>query len=162
MGAPFPFISKRMKMEFKVREIQVSYREGIETMQSRPITNSKEIAQLLYLNWDSRTIGLHETFKVVFLNQSNKVKGIYSLSHGSITGTLVDLRILFAITLKTLSVGIILSHNHPSGRLKASEQDRILTEKIKKAAQLLDVKVLDHIIVAPDGTYLSFADDGIL
>ena len=75
---------------------------------------------------------------------------------------MVDLRILFAITLKTLSVGIILTHNHPSGQLKASYQDKQLTQKIKEAAQLFDVKVLDHIILAPDGSYYSFADNGIL
>jgi len=99
---------------------------------------------------------------IVLLNRSNKVKGIYPLSHGGITGTLVDMRILFAIVLKTLSVGIILAHNHPSGQLKASEMDKQLTQKIQRAAQLFDVKVLDHIILAPEGSYYSFADNGLM
>ncbi|MFD2101324.1 JAB domain-containing protein [Flagellimonas iocasae] len=149
-------------MEHSVNEIQISYREKLSTLQSLSITNSNDVARLLFESWDSDTIGLNECFKILLLNQSNKVKGIYPLSHGGITGTLVDMRILFAIVLKTLSVGIILAHNHPSGQLKASQQDRQLTQKIKEAAKLFDVKVLDHIILAPDGRYYSFADNGIL
>lgn len=149
-------------MEHQVNEIQISYREKLSTLQSNSITNSNDVAQLLFKNWDSDTIGLNECFKILLLNQSNKVKGIYPLSIGGITGTLVDIRILFAIILKTLSVGIILAHNHPSGQLKASEQDRQLTQKIKQAALLFDVKVLDHIILAPDGSYFSFADHGLM
>lgn len=149
-------------MEYTVNEIQISYREKLSTLKSLSVTNSKEVGALLFKNWDPDTIGLHETFKIVLLNRSNKVKGIYPLSHGGITGTLVDMRILFAIILKTLSVGIILAHNHPSGQLKASEQDRQLTKKIQQAAQLFDITVLDHIILAPDGLYYSFADNGLM
>ena len=98
----------------------------------------------------------------MLLNNNNKVKGIYQLSKGGISGTLADLPILFAVVLKSLSVVIILTHNHPSGTLKVSEADRKITEKIKKAGELLDVKVLDHLIIVPDGNYYSFADNGIL
>ncbi|AWX43646.1 UPF0758 protein [Flagellimonas maritima] len=149
-------------MEHTVNEIQISYREKLGTLQSPSLSNSNEVAQLLFKNWDSNTIGVHETFKILLLNQSNKVKGIYPLSIGGISATLVDMRILFAIVLKTLSVGIILGHNHPSGEMKASEADRQLTRRIQQGAQLFDVKILDHIILAPDGQYYSFADNGIL
>lgn len=149
-------------MEQLVNEIQISYREKLSTLQSNSITNSNDVAQLLFKTWDADTIGLNECFKILLLNQSNKVKGIYPLSIGGITGTLVDMRILFAIILKTLSVGIILAHNHPSGQLKASEADKQLTNKIQQAALLFDVKVLDHIILAPDGRYYSFADNRLM
>lgn len=149
-------------MEQLVNEIQISYREKLSTLQSNSITNSNDVSQLLFKTWDADTIGLNECFKILLLNQSNKVKGIYPLSIGGITGTLVDMRILFAIILKTLSVGIILAHNHPSGQLKASEADKQLTKKIQQAALLFDVKVLDHIILAPDGSYYSFADNGLM
>ncbi len=149
-------------MEQLVNEIQISYREKLSTLQSNSITNSNDVAQLLFKTWDADTIGLNECFKILLLNQSNKVKGIYPLSIGGITGTLVDMRILFAIILKTLSVGIILAHNHPSGQLKASEADKQLTKKIQQAALLFDVKVLDHIILTPDGRYYSFADNGLI
>jgi len=66
------------------------------------------------------TIEAQECFKVLLLNIANKVKGIYQISSGGITGTLVDIRLLFAVVLKTHSTAIILVHNHPSGTLKPS------------------------------------------
>lgn len=105
---------------------------------------------------------MQETFKVVLLNNSNKVKGVYQLSQGGITGTLIDLRILFAVILKSLSVAIILTHNHPSGKLEPSDADKTLTNKIKRASKLFDITILDHLIFAPDGDYYSFSDNGIL
>ncbi|MCB0459780.1 MAG: JAB domain-containing protein [Flavobacteriaceae bacterium] len=149
-------------MSYKVNEIQISYKEKIRTIQSKPIKSSEDVAQVLFNNWDVKTIGLHESFKVLLLNNSNKVKGIYQLSTGGITGTIVDLRILFALALKTLSVAIILAHNHPSSKLQPSESDKQLTDKIVKAAKLLDIKVLDHVILTPDKQYFSFADNGLL
>jgi DNA repair protein RadC len=149
-------------MSYKVNEIQISYKEKIRTIQSKPIKSSEDVAQVLFNNWDVKTIGLHESFKVLLLNNSNKVKGIYQLSTGGITGTIVDLRILFALALKTLSVAIILAHNHPSSKLQPSESDKQLTDKIAKTAKLLDIKVLDHVILTPDKQYFSFADNGLL
>jgi DNA repair protein RadC len=149
-------------MKDKVNEIQISYKERITSPFWQKINSSKDAADLLFKHWDKNTIGLHESFKVVLLNNSNKVKGIYQLSKGGITGTLVDIRILFAVILKSLSVAVILTHNHPSGTLKASEADKKLTDKIKKAAELFDIKVLDHILIMPNGDYYSFADEGIL
>tara|TARA_R110000822_G_scaffold41272_8_gene112167 strand:+ start:1306 stop:1755 length:450 start_codon:yes stop_codon:yes gene_type:complete len=149
-------------MRYKVNEIQISYKGEIRSPFWQIIGCSKDAASILYEQWNKNTIAVQECFKVVLLNNSNKVKGIYNLSQGGITGTLVDLRILFAVALKSLSVAIILSHNHPSGKLKASEADIQLTNKIKKAAELLDIKVLDHLIIAPDGGYLSFSDNGLI
>lgn len=149
-------------MKDKVNEIQISYKDRITSPFWHKISSSKDAAELLYEHWNKNTIEVHESFKIVLLNNSNKVKGIYQLSQGGITGTMIDLRILFAVVLKTLSVAIILTHNHPSGKLQASEADIRLTEKIKKAAELFDVKVLDHLIIAPNGKYYSFSDNGIL
>ncbi len=146
----------------KINEIKVSYKEKKEVSQSLTIRSSKNAGKLLFETWDKNTIGLQETFKVLLLNNSNKIKGIYQLSTGGITGALVDIRILFAVILKSLSVGVILAHNHPSGKLLPSEADKQLTEKIKNATVFFDVKVLDHIIVVPNGEYYSFADEGIL
>lgn len=149
-------------MQLRANEIKVSYKDKIQAKYWQKINSSSDAAQLLSSHWDQNTIALHESFKVVLLNNGNKVKGIYEVSKGGITGTLVDLRILFAVILKTLAVGVILAHNHPSGNLKASSADRELTKKIREAAKLFDVQVLDHIILAPDGEYYSFADNGIL
>ncbi len=149
-------------MKDKVNEIKVSYKECVPATLWRKINSSRDAAEMLYELWDSDTIGLQESFKVVLLNNNNKVKGIYQLSRGGITGTVIDMRILFAVILKTLSVAIILTHNHPSGMLKASRTDKELTLKIKRAAELFNVRLLDHLIIVPDGDYYSFADNGIL
>lgn len=149
-------------MKDKVNEIRISYKERIPCHFWRKINSSKDAADLLFENWDKQTIQVHESFKVILLNNSNKVKGIYQLSKGGITSTIIDIRILFAVVLKSLSVAIILTHNHPSGTLKASQADKDITEKIKKAGELLDIKVLDHLIMVPNGDYYSFADNGLM
>lgn len=149
-------------MKDKVNEIRISYKERVPASFWQKINSSKDAAELLFEHWDKQTIQVHESFKVVLLNNNNKVKGIYQLSKGGITATVIDMRILFAVVLKSLSVAIILTHNHPSGTLKASQADKEITQKIKKAADILDVRLLDHLIIVPDGDYYSFADNGIL
>lgn len=149
-------------MKAQVNEIRISYREKISTTKAMVVKSSEDAAHAVFKQWNPDTIGLQESFKVLLLNNSNKIKGIYQLSTGGITGTLVDMRILFAVIIKTLSVGIILVHNHPSGKLKPSEADKQLTEKIKNGAAFFDIKVLDHLIIIPSGAYYSFADNGIL
>ncbi len=149
-------------MKDKVNEIRISYKERIPASFWRKINSSKDAADMLFEHWDKQTIQVHESFKVVLLNNNNKVKGIYQLSKGGITSTIIDLRILFAVVLKSLSVAIILTHNHPSGTLKASEADKDITRKIKKAAELLDIRLLDHILIVPNGDYYSFADNGLM
>ena len=149
-------------MKAQVNEIAISYSGNLKTNQLPKITSSQNAAELLYGQWNKNNIELHETFKIMLLNNANKVKGIYEVSTGGITGTLVDLRILFAVVLKSLTTAVILAHNHPSGTLTPSEPDKRLTQKIKKAGELFDIKVLDHLILTPDGNYFSFADEGIL
>ena len=147
-----------------VSEIKVSYINKTKSEKSYMIHCSNDIAKILFDTWNKDTIELHESFKVILLDHSNTVKGIFEMSSGGITGTLVDLRILFAVALKSLSTGIIIAHNHPSGTLSPSLSDKNLTTKIKKASELLDIKLLDHIIITPksSSSYYSFADEGIL
>ena len=149
-------------MKSKVNEIKISYCEKSRILRSESLSGSFSTAKLLYENWDKDTIGLHESFKVLLLNNSNKVKGSYNLSMGGITGTLVDMRILFAVILKSLSTAIILAHNHPSGTLTPSIPDREITSIIARGADLFNIKLLDHLIITPDGSYYSFADEGLI
>lgn len=149
-------------MSNKVNEIKVSYKGGVKSAFWTKINHSQDAANLLFQNWDKDTIEVHESFKILLLNNSNKVKGVHQISQGGITGTLVDIRLLFATILKTLSVAIILAHNHPSGKLKPSSADIDITNKIKRAAKFLDILVLDHLILSPTGGYYSFKDEGIL
>ena len=103
----------------------------------------------------------HEEFWIVYLNNSNKVIYKSQLSKGGITGTVVDVRIVFKTALEHNAVGIILVHNHPSGILQASEPDKQITRQLKQAGISLEIKVLDHVIITEKG-YLSFADSGMI
>ena len=122
------------------------------------VTSSKVMYQEMY-----PIIGelAHEEFWVVYLNNSNKIIFKAQLSKGGITGTIVDVRLVFKIALEQNAVAIVLAHNHPSGKLQASEADIQVTKKIKNAGLQLDIPVLDHIILTEHG-YFSFADEGIL
>jgi DNA repair protein RadC len=102
----------------------------------------------------------HEEFWVLYLNNSNKVIYKAQLSKGGITGTVVDLRLLFKMALEQNATAVLLIHNHPSGKLMASDADIQITKKIKQAGQTLEIQVLDHIIITENG-YLSFQDTGI-
>jgi DNA repair protein RadC len=103
----------------------------------------------------------HEEFWVLFLNNSNKVIAKTQLSKGGITGTVVDVRLVFKMGLEMGATGLILCHNHPSGTLVASDADKQITKKIKSAGESLDIKLMDHLIVT-ETNYFSFADEGIL
>ncbi|MBL7887508.1 MAG: DNA repair protein RadC [Flavobacterium sp.] len=103
----------------------------------------------------------HEEFWVLYLNNSNKVLYKSQLSKGGLTSTIVDIRLIFKTALEQNATSIILTHNHPSGKLIASEQDIQVTKRIKLASQQLDIALLDHIIIAENGFY-SFNDEGIM
>ena len=103
----------------------------------------------------------HEEFWILYLNNSNKVIHKSQLSKGGITGTLVDVRLVLKNALEVGATALILCHNHPSGTLKPSKADKDITQKLKRAAESLDIKVLDHLIVT-EKAYFSFADENIL
>ena len=102
----------------------------------------------------------HEEFWVLFLNNSNRVISKSQLSKGGITGTIVDVRLVFKLALESGATGLILCHNHPSGSLIPSSADKEITKKLKQAGDSLDVKVLDHLIIT-ETKYYSFVDEGI-
>ena len=132
-------------------------RRSEEAVEFTKITSSKAVFEIM-----QPIIGElpHEEFWVLYLNNSNKVIYKSQLSKGGITGTIVDIRLIFKTVFENNATAIILTHNHPSGKLMASEQDIQVTKKIKLAAQQLDVNLLDHIIVTENGFY-SFNDEGI-
>jgi DNA repair protein RadC len=103
----------------------------------------------------------HEEFWIVYLNNSNKVIHKSQLSKGGITGTLVDVRLVMKQALELGAVALILAHNHPSGALQPSEADKSITYKLQKAAESMDIKVLDHVILTQN-KYYSFADNNLI
>ena len=133
-------------------------RQAAAPLDKRIVAHSGDIARYLQTKLKDHR---HEVFAVLFLNRANKINHFEIVSEGGITGTVADPRIILRKALEHDAVNIILCHNHPSGSLKPSRADEDLTKKIKEAARLLDIAVLDHIIVSEDG-YYSFADEGIL
>lgn len=103
----------------------------------------------------------HEEFWILYLNNANKIIETFQISKGGITGTLVDVRITLRKALELGAVSLILAHNHPSGNLNPSEADKQLTQKMKTAAESMDIKILDHLIVT-EKSYFSFADEGLM
>ncbi len=101
----------------------------------------------------------HEEFWVIYLNNSNKVIHKSQISKGGITGTVVDIRLVFKIAFEWHATSIIICHNHPSGKLLASESDKQLTKKLRIAGDTLDITVQDHLIITEFG-YFSFRDEG--
>jgi DNA repair protein RadC len=102
-----------------------------------------------------------EEFWILLLNRSNLVIDTVMISQGGISGTVTDVRLILNAAIEKLASGLILCHNHPSGNLSASEADLKITKKIKDAAQLMDLQVLDHLILSDQG-YLSMADDNLM
>lgn len=133
-------------------------RRSEETNELKKITSSKAVFEIM-----QPVIGElpHEEFWILYLNNSNKVIHKSQLSKGGITGTVVDIRLVFKVAIEQNATGIILAHNHPSGILYPSEADRQITKKLKIAGDNLDVKVLDHLIITENSFY-SFADEGVL
>ena len=113
-------------------------------------------------NWDHDTIEHIEEFKLLLMNRSNSVLCILSVSKGGLSGTVTDVRIIFQAAIKSNAAGIIVCHNHQSGNLNPSESDTKITQKIKEAGNLMDIQLLDHLILTLDGSYYSFADNGLL
>lgn len=120
------------------------------------ITSSKTIFDIM-----QPLIGelAHEEFWVLFLNNNMKVLHKSQLSKGGLTGTVVDIRIIFKMAFENNATSIILVHNHPSGSLKPSEADIAVTKKINLAGNTLDILVLDHLIIT-ENAYYSFKDEG--
>lgn len=145
----------------KVAEITLAYRPAVKPSQRPHVTCSRQVYEVLYRFWNRDSIEYVEQFQVMLLNRGNRVLGICTISTGGTSGTLVDAKVVFGVALKANASSIVLSHNHPSGNLLPSEQDKRLTRKLVEIGRALDLPILDHIILSPEGFY-SFADEGEL
>ncbi|WP_417372265.1 JAB domain-containing protein [Gelidibacter japonicus] len=141
----------------KISEIELHYKN--QNNFKIKVTSSLSAFEVLKESWNPNTIELQEEFKLLLLDRDNKVLGLYSLSKGGIAGTAVDVRLLMVVALRSKASAIILAHNHPSGNLKPSEQDKNITKKIISACKFLDIDMLDHIILS-NKKYYSFKDEG--
>lgn len=124
------------------------------------ISSSKDAADFIR-KFYSDDIEIYESFFLLLLNRANNTVGYAKISQGGITGTVVDTKIIAKYIIDTLSSAVILAHNHPSGALKPSQADIQVTKKITKVLEMVDSKVLDHVILTDEGEY-SFADNGLI
>lgn len=150
-------------MEYKdfIPEIRISLKKSSEHCEK--ITGSRDAARLFHLFIPDDTIECYEQMVCLFLNRANNTIAWFKVSQGGITGTVIDSRIIFATGLKALATSIILCHNHPSGNIEPSENDKKITRQIRDAGKILDMPLVDHIIIVPESNaYYSFADEGIL
>ena len=148
-----------MDMDYKVGEVELSYTPKIKD--SHKVLSSEDAYKYLLSTYKEGTVCYKEYFKILLLNQANQVLGYTLISEGGITSTDVDVRVILQAALLTNSVAIILAHNHPSGNKTPSREDIRMTNQIKEAAQIMRIRVLDHLIITDTG-YYSFSDEGEL
>lgn len=153
--------NKSTSKETAVSQIELSYIPKKKMSELPKVSNADDAYQILLKSWDKTKLQFVEQFKVMLLNRAGRVLGICTLTTGSDSGTIVDLKLIFAIVLKAYAGRIVLAHNHPSGSLLPSRNDFEATYRIKQAARLLEVQIDDHLIISAEG-YYSFADEGAL
>jgi DNA repair protein RadC len=134
----------------QVAEVKLTYITKVKPSDRLLVTTSRDAQKILFESWDLSNIEHVETCKMLLLNRANKVLGITTISKCGISGSIVDVRIVFQYALKANASGIIIAHNHPSGNKMPSESDKSITRKIKEAGTILDIPLLDHIVLTAE------------
>lgn len=142
-------------------KISVSFDKILKKSELMKISSSRDAYNIFKRVFNADTFDWCEEVIMLCVNNSNKVVGFYKVSSGGMTGTVIDVRMIFTTALQCLATGIIIAHNHPSGTLIPSKADKAITKKIREAGKFLDINILDHLIIT-DESYFSFLDDGIL
>ena len=125
------------------------------------ITSSKDSTDFFRKVWDEDTIEYCESAIVMYLNRANNTIGYYKVSQGGLSSTVIDIRMVLGAALKCGASAIIIAHNHPSGQMNPSEEDKNITKKLKDGCAILDIQLLDHCILTENSFY-SFTDEGML
>lgn len=141
-----------------VTAFELGRRKQQQVHKPKSFRTSNDVAHYLQPKFQDLS---YEVFHVLYLSQSNAIKSEKTISKGGVSSTIIDVRIIVKEAINTLSSGIILCHNHPSGNLKPSAADKAITKKIQEAAKMFDVNVIDHIIVGTTG-HFSFADNMLM
>ena len=133
-------------------------RQSSEVREKPQITSSQDSYNYIYS--EMADLG-HEEFYVMYLNRANRVVAHRHISSGGVSGTIADIKIILKHGIEILATSMIAVHNHPSGNVKPSQADIELTKKLKEAAKLIDIILLDHLILG-EKKYYSFADEGMI
>ena len=140
-------------------EITLKYKSGEQ--KKVKISKSKDSFDIMRLFFDQDTLELTESVIALFLNRSNNTIGWLKVSQGGLNGTIVDIRLILATALKCAASGMILAHNHPSGNKQPSDNDIKITTKLKDAGNIMDIRLLDHLIIT-ETEYFSMADEVLI
>jgi DNA repair protein RadC len=140
-------------------EIKISYKGSRSS--SHHVKSAQESYGVLREIFDADTLEWKEESILLCLNSAHRLLGYYKISSGGMSGTVMDPRIIYTVALSAGATAIIVSHNHPSGSLTPSIADQEITNKLKDAGKLLDIKFLDHIIVTQE-SFFSFAENNLL
>lgn len=146
---------------FLVNEISLQFKP-VYSLASDIVVKTCQDAYSVIKPFYEEVMNIQEQFAVIYLNNQHKVIGVYILSTGGITSTVVDIRLILSVALKCLATSIIIVHNHPSGTLKASVNDKAISRRIAESAKLMDIELLDHLIITGSGNYISFSELGYL
>lgn len=120
---------------------------------------AKKVIKAFY----SDDISVYESFFILLLNSAHNTVGWVKIGQGGIVGTTVDIQILAKYVIDSLAKAVIIAHNHPSGNMEPSNNDILMTKRIKEALKLFNVALLDHIILSgEDDNYYSFVEEGLL
>lgn len=142
-----------------VSEIQIKYLPKKGKKPIGCITTSKQAHAYIHSLFNPDTIGLQEQVVVIYLNKASFVIGHYHCSKGGTSASIVDIKLIMAVALKCAASSIIISHNHPSGNLKPSNADKVLTTKLKEASRFFEMELMDHLIISASPDYYSFSDN---
>lgn len=145
--------------EYNTKIDQIHLKRKKSDFPKAKITDSKNAATYARQFYGD-DLTMYESFFIILLNRGNITTGFVKISQGGVCGTVVDPVIVAKYVIQSLSKGVILVHNHPSGTLKPSSQDIKITTKIKSGLELFDCIVQDHIILT-DKRYFSFRDNNI-
>ena len=148
--------------EPKAPEIEIYYKTAVNMGKRPKITHSNDVYNTMYgIGEMNRNLQYKEMFYALYLNQANEVLAVHKISEGTTTAAPVDVKFIMQGAIMTNATQLAICHNHPSGSTSPSRNDKRITEKIKQAAALFDVELIDSVIITTTN-YYSFTAEGIL
>jgi DNA repair protein RadC len=154
-------LKEENQLTCEVAEVTLVYKTKVKPGELLQVRSTRQMADVFRSVWNTDNIELQEECKVMYLNRANRVLGIYPLSAGGVSGTVIDIKLALIAALHLNANSISICHNHPSGSTKPSRADELVTQQLKAAASYLNIHLLDHIILTKDD-YCSMADEGLL
>jgi DNA repair protein RadC len=140
-------------------ELSVQYKSGFKC--ENPVGNSESAHKLIRAVWDKGKLNMPEQMMAFFISMDRQEVAYHATFVGTVARTYGNPRYLLTLALHTLACSVILVQNHPSGSLLPSKQDMALTRRISAALDLIEVKLVDHLIIN-EITYLSMSDEGYM